>query len=104
MRRTLPLLVLLALAGCSGAAPSPDDGEPSPPPTANVIGGAEERVMLACRADAPDDCVRAGVVTDGVTVERIRTSDGWAMAVESACVGDRCTAIDETGTEWSLEP
>lgn len=96
MRRFLPLLAALALAGCSGLTGSVN--EPGAPIR------TKEPTMLACRYD-DDTCMRVSVISDGTTVERMRDDIGdWVMVVESECFDGYCHVVDEFGTEWKLEP
>ena len=104
MKRLLPLLALTAaLAGC-GFTASVTPADPAPVEPASPAGTGGEREMLRCRVGT-DECARAGVVTDGATVERLRDGSGsWVLAAESECRDGRCVVKDENGTEWTLEP
>lgn len=114
MKHALPVLALLALTAC-GAAPTASDATIDDAVMDDDVAGtlsaslmepgeAREIVMLVCDASSPGDCTRAGVVTDGAHVERMRTVDGWMMMASSACVDDRCTATDVEGKDWTMEP
>ncbi len=99
MRRLLPLAVI-ALAGCAGLTGSII--ESSPPPAAPIA--QEEPTMLACRYEE-DSCLRVSVISDGVTVERMRGDTGdWIMIANSECRDGYCHVVDEFGIEWKLEP
>lgn len=98
MRRLISCLTVLALAGCTNPT-----GSVIEPPSAEPI-AVEEPTMLACRYDE-DTCLRVSVISDGVTVERMRGDTGdWIMIARSDCRDGYCHVVDEYGIEWKLEP
>lgn len=107
MKKLLPLLAVLALAGCNGQASVVetitteemvfDQQLPDPAMT-------EEKEMLACRVDGSAPCARIGVMTDGSVVILMRNESGWMTVADSECMDDTCYAKDENGAEWTLEP
>ena len=102
MKRLLPLLSAVALAGCSLGASLTGD---LPPPMIYPAGFAGEGSMLLCRMHSTDECVRTEVVTDGAVVTRILGLDGeWLRVKESECRDGHCYAKDENDVEWKLEP
>ena len=107
MKKLLPFLAALLLAGCSLGATvlEPQDFPPAPPQVVYPAGFEGESTMLACKADSRDECFRIGVVSNGRNVERIRnTEGGWTLIMESECRDGHCHVKDENGIEWKLEP
>lgn len=102
MRSAFAVVTTLALVGCSGLNGSVTTAPEVP--TMVPVGVSSESTMLACRTES-DDCLRVSVISDGATVERMRNDSGeWIMIAESACRNGMCTATDEFGGKWRLEP
>jgi hypothetical protein len=108
MKRLLPVLAVLALAGCArfDATVAPQ-GVPDRSSASSVAAEPAdpaqpyETEMLACRPDGA--CAQHGVLRNAFTVMSMRNDEGsWMGVTASECVDATCTATDEFGVEWML--